>query len=113
MNIEHRTSNIEHRSKALLILGATGTGKTPLGEFLEGNGLNGRRCVHFDFGSCLRAVADGTWLAPELTESDADFVRSVLESNALLEDGEFYIAKKTKTICIKASARISTARAYA
>jgi hypothetical protein len=38
------------KNKAILPLGPTGSGKTPLGDYLEERGLFGRRCVHFDFG---------------------------------------------------------------
>jgi hypothetical protein len=41
---------------ALLLLGPTGAGKTPLGDWLEAHGLWGRPCHHFDFGANLRAV---------------------------------------------------------
>ncbi len=43
--------------KAILLLGPTGSGKTPLGQALEKKGLAGRRCVHFDFGANLREIA--------------------------------------------------------
>ena len=42
---------------ALLLLGPTGSGKTPLGDEIERRGLYGRRCLHFDFGASLRAAA--------------------------------------------------------
>jgi adenylate kinase len=44
------------KHQALLLLGPTGSGKTPLGERLERRSLRGRRCHHFDFGASLRAV---------------------------------------------------------
>ena len=46
-------------NKAILLLGPTGSGKSPLGDELEANGLNGRRCLHFDFGRRLRRAAEG------------------------------------------------------
>ncbi|MDW7761659.1 MAG: hypothetical protein SCM96_13625 [Acidobacteriota bacterium] len=44
---------------AVLILGPTGSGKTPLGRELETRGHAGRRCRHFDFGAEMRALAGG------------------------------------------------------
>ncbi len=76
--------------KAILLLGPTGAGKTPLGDDLEKRGFRGRRCFHFDFGAELRAAAgdddDG------LRDSDRAVIRRVLETGALLEDSEFPIA---------------------
>lgn len=78
--------------EAILLIGPTGSGKTPLGELLEARGLGGRRCVHFDFGEQLRRVAQ---TAPSgFTADEIAFIRSVLESGALLEDEYFPIAEK-------------------
>ena len=41
---------------AVLLLGPTGAGKSPLGDWLEARGLWGRPCHHFDFGANLRAI---------------------------------------------------------
>lgn len=68
---------------ALLLLGPTGSGKTPLGDWLHTHG-GGR---HFDFGAHLRA---GTGLTP----AEKEFVRDVLARGALLEEETFYIAEK-------------------
>jgi adenylate kinase family enzyme len=46
--------------KAMLLIGPTGAGKTPLGKYLERHGLNGRRCRHFDFGANLRSIISAT-----------------------------------------------------
>ena len=48
------------QQQAVLIVGPTGAGKSPLGDHLARHGWHGRRCAHFDFGRNLRAVADGT-----------------------------------------------------
>lgn len=77
---------------ALLLLGPTGSGKTPLGDLLAARGLWGRRCVHFDFGACLRAAAAGAPVGLEATELAV--VRAALAHNALLEDRHFAIAEK-------------------
>lgn len=78
-------------TEAILLLGPTGAGKTPLGDCLAERGLFGRRCVHFDFGAQLRLVAkDGcSGLAPD----DIATVRNVLTGGALLEDDTFHIAR--------------------
>jgi adenylate kinase len=77
---------------ALLLIGPTGSGKTPLGELLENRGLWGRRCLHFDFGAELRQASENP---PEmLTTADLEVIRRVLMTNALLEDAEFGIARK-------------------
>jgi adenylate kinase len=78
---------------AVLILGPTGSGKTPLGRELETRGLAGRRCRHFDFGAEMRALAGGD---PEgvLTEEETTVVRRSLSEGTLLEDRDFPIAGK-------------------
>lgn len=42
---------------ALILLGPTGSGKTPLGQLMAQRGIWGRKCVHFDFGTMLRRIA--------------------------------------------------------
>ncbi len=80
--------------EALVLLGPTGSGKTPLGRMFHERGLHGRPCVHFDFGENLRTVvAQGT---PDATVSrqDITFLRDVLATGALLEDEDFPIAQR-------------------
>jgi len=77
----------------MLLLGPTGSGKTPLGQLLASRGLGGRRCVHFDFGDRLRAVATGDLRPDGLTDRDVAFVRRLLDEGALLEDEHFHIAE--------------------
>ena len=84
---------LKSRQPALLLLGPTGSGKTPLGELLEARGLWGRRCVHFDFGENLRQIAAAQpdeWVASE----EIEFCREVLRSGALLEDEQFPLAER-------------------
>lgn len=76
---------------AILLLGPTGAGKTPLGDCLAARGLHGRRCVHFDFGAQLRRVAQEG--GGGLTADDRAYVQKVLTEGALLEDETFYIAR--------------------
>ena len=46
--------------KATLILGPTGSGKTPLGNLIEQTHSNNFKYHHFDFGENLRAVSNNT-----------------------------------------------------
>lgn len=78
---------------ALLLVGPTGAGKTPLGEELARRGLTGRRTVHFDFGAQLRQMVEcppPNLLAPP----EILFLKDVLATGALLEDQHFPLAGK-------------------
>jgi adenylate kinase len=75
---------------AVLLIGATGSGKSPLGDWLESRGLWGRRCCHFDFGARLRSIAEGC--DPRFTADEIRFIRDVLHSGALLENESFPLA---------------------
>ena len=79
------------KNEAILLLGPTGSGKTPLGDCLAERGLFGRRCIHFDFGAQLRHVAEHGGRG--LTADDVAYVQSVLTNGALLEDDTFHIAR--------------------
>jgi len=81
------------KPQAVVLLGPTGSGKTPLGERLEAKGLGGRRCHHFDFGTRLRRVATGALRPAGLTDGDLAAVRQALDEGALLEDEQFPIAE--------------------
>jgi len=80
------------RTRAVLLLGPTGSGKTPLGDLIEAGGLAGARWHHFDFGEHLRAAAHAA--EQVLSTSELDVVRRVLHDGALLEDRHFPIAAK-------------------
>ena len=85
---------MQDRLEAILLLGPTGAGKTPLGEMLQARGWAGQRCAHFDFGENLRqAVARGQPDA-SVSAEDLRFLRAVLETGALLEDKDFPIAAR-------------------
>jgi adenylate kinase family enzyme len=82
------------RHEALLLLGPTGSGKTPLGQMLTERGLHGRPCAHFDFGENLRRAAARTTGDAGLSWQDISFLRQVLQTGALLEDKDFPIAER-------------------
>jgi len=82
------------RPEAMLLLGPTGSGKTPLGEALARRGLGGRRCVHFDFGAAMRRAVVAERPPAGLRADDVAFLRRVLETGALLKDEHFPIAGK-------------------
>jgi adenylate kinase family enzyme len=82
------------RLGAVLILGPTGSGKTPLGDLLERRGLRGRRCHHFDFGEQLRRASAGAAREAVLSGEERECVRGLLAEGALLEDAQFGIAAK-------------------
>jgi len=71
---------------SLLILGPTGSGKTPLGDEIERRGLGGRRCVHFDFGANLRSLAAGPSAPGWLSGAEIARIRESLATGALFED---------------------------
>jgi len=82
----------DHRPPALLLLGPTGSGKTPLGELLEARGLAGGRCAHFDFGENLRQAVARNEPDGIVSRADIEFLRHVLQTGALLEDDQFPLA---------------------
>jgi adenylate kinase family enzyme len=79
---------------AVLLLGPTGAGKTPLGALIEQRGLWGRPWRHFDFGAELRAVAAQVPPYDAFAPADVEFVRGVLSGGALLEDEQFPLAER-------------------
>jgi adenylate kinase family enzyme len=57
-------------------------------------GLCGRTCRHFDFGHKLRRIVQVGRPAGVVSAADVAYLRDVLERGALLEDGDFPIAKR-------------------
>lgn len=78
--------------RAILLLGPTGSGKTPLGDELERSGIWGHACAHFDFGRGLRRTAAAKSRPAGLTHTDMAVIVRSLETGALLEDEQFHIA---------------------
>lgn len=84
----------DDRPPALLLLGPTGSGKTPLGQMLEQRGWAGCPCVHFDFGENLRRAAASDEPDAAVSLADIAFLRQVLRTGALLEDEQFPLAAR-------------------
>ncbi len=92
--MEHATSSPAGRNRAILLIGPTGSGKTPLGEIIEQRTLWRTRCLHFDFGANLRQVVARNCPDRLIGPEDIEFLRGVLRSGALLEDEQFPIARR-------------------
>ena len=86
---------------AILLVGPTGSGKTPLGDLLEQQGIYGRKCFHFDFGAQLRMIANSDHHIRYLTNEDLHVIRMSLKTGTLLENRHFPIAEKILNAYIK------------
>jgi len=82
------------RHRAVVLLGPTGAGKSPLGDRIEDRGLWGARCLHFDFGANLREVVARDSPDALIAREDIEFLREVLRTGALLEDEQFALAAR-------------------
>jgi len=80
--------------EAILLLGPTGSGKTPLGQALEMQDLSGRRYIHFDFGANLREVGGLKRRPRGFTVKDLAVICDSLKTGALLENENFPIAER-------------------
>ncbi len=80
--------------EAVLLIGPTSAGKTPLGDHMMQRGIRGRRCHHFDFGQELRSTAARSEPAPGFSSDELRFICDVLEKGRLLEDEHFPLAEK-------------------
>ena len=85
-------TQVNKRWRAILLIGPTGSGKTPLGQLLDLRGLKGKRCIHFDFGNAMRTCIDES--VKQLTQDEIRVVRESLMTGTLLEDKHFIIAEK-------------------
>jgi adenylate kinase len=88
---------------ALLLLGPTGSGKSPLGNELENHGFCGRPCLHLDFGSELRAAVSDNNRSVFYSSEELYFIDTVLEQGLLLENEHFPLAEKIITLLLNRS----------
>lgn len=79
---------------AVLLLGPTGAGKSPLGEHIAMNGLFGKKAHHLDFGAELRAILSRADSSLLYTASEIVFIKGVLKKGLLLENRHFPLARK-------------------
>lgn len=79
---------------AMLLLGPTGAGKSPLGDYLAHHGFFGHRCHHLDFGSELRTIAAFEAPSGVYSDDERSFIRGVLSGGLLLENEQFILAEK-------------------
>jgi len=79
---------------AVLLLGPTGVGKSPLGDAIASKGLFGRRCHHLDFGAELRSAILDKERSGAYSEEELAFIHGVLERGLLLENEHFSLAAK-------------------
>lgn len=87
-------------NKAILLIGPTGSGKTPLGTLMEKEGFLKKRCFHFDFGENLRKITKIK--SPQIfNQNEINFIQKVLKEGTLLENEHFGIAKKILISFIK------------
>jgi adenylate kinase family enzyme len=86
---------------AILLLGPTGVGKSPLGDAIAVQGLFGRRCHHLDFGSELRSAVSTKERSADYSNEELTFIHGVLERGLLLENEHFPLAKKILGLFLK------------
>jgi len=86
---------------AVLLLGPTGVGKSPLGDAIASKGLFGRRCHHLDFGSELRRAVSDEEQSGVYSEEELAFIHGVLERGLLLENEHFPLAVKIISLFLK------------
>lgn len=95
------TTNFNFPVDAILLLGPTGVGKSPLGDIIASRGFFNKRAHHLDFGSELRSIAKGKDSSSFYTSSELSFVRGVLEHGLLLENEHFILARKIITLFLE------------
>ena len=92
------------RNDAVLLVGPTGAGKTPLGDALAEAGVGARHCLHFDFGANLRRIAAGSAMPDTFDDDDLRIVQAALTAGVLLENESFHVAEKILRAFMKAMA---------
>ena len=87
---------------AILLVGPTGSGKTPLGDAIGVHGIQGKKAAHFDFGEQLRIVTSVK--SPlEIESDDIDYLKRILAEGKLLENETFYLAEHILSAYAKAN----------
>ena len=84
-----------HKKRAILLVGPTGSGKSPLGNILEKE----ENVLHVDFGHELRASLQSSHSV--FSPDDLLFIREMLEAKALLPRERFDIAKKVLSLFLE------------
>jgi adenylate kinase len=93
---------------AILIIGPTGAGKSPLGDHIARNGFLARRTHHLDFGSELRFHSSHSPQSPYLSPQELHFIKKVLQDGLLLENQHFPLAEKIIRYYLNRNAFLST-----
>lgn len=78
----------------VVLLGPTGSGKTPLGQYLVDHPFPNWRFYHFDFGAQLRAAAREGGPASLFNSAERKLIRQILNEGRLLREEEFFIAER-------------------
>ena len=84
---------MDQKFDAILLMGPTGVGKTPLGDLMEKGRIEGRSCHHFDFGRNLRKAGENAFPKHIISVENVRLIRKVLSDGVLLENETFYIAE--------------------
>ena len=87
-------SNGSSKHRAMLLLGPTGSGKTPLGNLIQERGLWDLTWVHFDFGAQLRKIISGDSSEVPLDGKEVELIGKLLRTGALLEPDQFWLAER-------------------
>jgi len=94
----------------ILLIGLTGAGKTPLGNYIEKYGWQNKKAYHFDFGENLRALcvthqecSISNDLKPDcltkhaqtiVTPAETEYLYSLLQEGKLLDEAHNYLIEK-------------------